>query len=158
MNQLIEYRERLVNRLEEATREFRAACLAVAKPDESVGADGWSVRQIVVHVRDVDGLVYGERVRRTLSEDSPAFLNFDGDAYMREHYEPGEALDSILDQLAASISGLVTTLRKLPPEGWSRESSHEVEGGGLTVQTWVERGLGHIEEHLQTVKTALQRG
>ena len=73
---------------------------------------------------------------------------------MAEHYEPDEPLASILDELSASITETVSMLRELPPEAWSRESSHEVYGEGFTLQTWVERGLAHIEEHLQTVQKA----
>jgi hypothetical protein len=39
-----------------------------------------------------------------------------------------------------------------PREAWSRESRHPELGGGLTLQFWVERSLGHIKEHLTAVK------
>jgi hypothetical protein len=154
MKQLIEYREKMLNRLEQAATEFRAACLAAGFPDEPIEADGWSVHQVAAHSRDVDQMVYGARARRTLTEDNPTFPNFDGDAYMRQHYDPKEPLSSMLDGFVASIQSLVKLLREMPPDGWQRESSHETQGSGLTVQTWVERGLDHIEEHLATVKKA----
>ena len=43
-------------------------------------------------------------------------------------------------------------LRALPAEAWSRESRHATMGSGFTLQTWVERGLAHIEEHVETVR------
>jgi hypothetical protein len=49
------------------------------------------------------------------------------------------------------VEGLCESLSGLPLEAWSRESTHEALGGGLTLQLWVERSLAHIEEHLQTV-------
>jgi len=48
---------------------------------------GWNVHPLAAHTRDVDKLVYGMRARRTLEEDNPLFENFDGDAYMAEHYD-----------------------------------------------------------------------
>jgi hypothetical protein len=87
-----------------------------------------------------------------LQEDNPEFPNFDGEAYMREHYDPKESLRSILDGFVTSIESLVEMLRGMPVEGWSRLSRHATQGSGLTLQIWVERGLAHIEEHLATVQ------
>ena len=154
MRELDEYHEKLINRLEEAANEFRAACLAVTTPNQPIEAGGWSVHQVAVHTRDVDQLVYGARARRTLSEDNPAFPNFDGDAYMSQHYDPKEPLGPILDTLVESAQALTKLLREMPSDGWSRVSSHATQGSGLTLQTWVERGLEHMEEHLATVKKA----
>ena len=152
MRELIEYREKLIDKLNTAAKEFQESCLAVNDPYAPAQPDGWNVHQIAVHARDVDKLVYGLRVRRTLEEDDPAFPDFDGEAYMKAHYDPKESLRGVLDGLVTSIGSLVRLLREMPAEGWSRPSRHETQGSGLTLQTWVERGLGHIEEHLATVQ------
>ena len=155
MNQLLEYRSKLVDQLEAAAEEFRQACLGVGDPFKAVEAGGWNTHQVAVHTRDVDRLVYGLRTRRTAQEDLPIFQNFDGDAWMAENYDADEPLASILDELSASVKQTVALLNELPPEGWGRESSHEIYGDGFTLQTWVERGLAHIQEHLDTVKKAV---
>ena len=152
MRELTEYRVKLLDRLEAAAVEFRAACLAARKPYDPIEKSGWSVHQVAVHTRDVDKLVYGARVRRTLAEDNPRFENFDGDGYMSQHYAPDEALQPLLEGFEASVRSLVRILREMPAAGWSRLSSHETQGSGLTLQMWVERSLGHIEEHLDSVK------
>ncbi len=154
MKQLEEYRGKLLNRLEKAAEEFRAACLSARDPYAEVEPGGWSVHQLAAHTRDVDQLVYGARVRRTLAEDDPQFENFDGDAYMATHYNRAEALPQLLDGLVGSVRSLVKLLRDMPASGWSRLSSHETQGRGLTLQSWVERELQHIEEHLATVRKA----
>ena len=154
MEELNDYRSRLVDRLEAATKEFRAACLEVKDIYAPIEPGGWNVHQVAVHARDVEELVYGLRARRTLQEDNPEFPNFDGEAYLREHYDPKESLRSILDGLVASVESLAVMLRGMPVEGWSRLSRHATQGGGLTSQTWVERGLKHIEEHLAAVQQA----
>lgn len=151
MKELFEYRKKLVNRLDAASKEFRTTCLAVKDPYAPVEAGGWSVHQIAVHTRDVDKLVYGLRARRTLAEDNPEFPNFDSEAYMSAHYDPKESLLEVLDSFVANVGALVRLLGEMPLEGWSRISRHETQGSGLTFQVWVERGLEHIEEHLATV-------
>ena len=152
MEQLIEYRAQLLKRLEESAREFCQACLDA--PARTVAAEAWSVHQLAAHTRDVEKFVYGARIRRSMTEANPLFMNFDGDAWMAEHYDPGEPLASILNELAASVSQTVALLRAAPPEAWSRPSQHETYGANFTTQTWVERSLAHIEEHMKTVVSA----
>jgi hypothetical protein len=50
------------------------------------------------------------------------------------------------------VETLADLLKTLPAEAWSRESRHVTFGGGFTLQTWVERDLTHIEEHLKNIK------
>ncbi len=120
MRELDEYREKLLKRLSDAVMEFCSACLAAAEPFAPIDG-GWNVHQIAVHTRDTDRLVYGVRARRTLSEQNPRFENFNGDAYMTAHYDPGEPLADVLEGLAASMYGLVALTRaaagELGPHG-----------------------------------------
>jgi len=152
MKELKGYRTRLINRLVEAANRFREACLAVKDPHAPLEDGGWNVHQVAVHTRDVDQLVYGQRARRTAVENNPEFPNFDGDAYMAEHYDKNESLNTLLNGFVESVESLAGMLRQLPVEAWSRESRHSTMGSGFTLQTWVERGLSHIEEHIETVK------
>lgn len=154
MKQLEEYRSMLIERLESVADDFRTACLAVNDPFRSVDEGGWNTHQVATHTRDVDKVVYGMRVRRTLEEDNPEFQNFDADEWIAAHYSPDEPLTSILDELTVSVKETASILKTLPPEAWGRLSSHETYGSGYTMQTWVERGLAHIQEHLDTVKKA----
>ena len=152
MKELLEYRKKLMKRLLKAAKEFRTACLAVREPHAALQG-GWSVHQIAVHTRDVDQLVYGLRVRRTAVEDNPEFPNFDGNVYLAEHYDANEPLSELLNGFVRSIESLVELLGTLPPVAWSRPSRHTTLGSGLTLQTWVEKGLAHIEEHVETLKS-----
>ncbi len=151
MKELLEYRTQLMDRLLEAAKEFRAACLAVKDPYAPL-EDSWSVHQIAVHTRDVDQLVYSSRARHTATEDDPEFPNFDGEAYLAENYDVSESITNILNDFVQNVETFVKLLQTLPTEAWSRLSRHAMLGGGLTLQTWVERDLAHIEEHLETVK------
>jgi hypothetical protein len=157
MKELAEYRTNLMKRLEEAAEAFREECLRVDDPYAPAGEDAWNVHQIAVHTRDVDKLVYGLRVRRTAMEDNPEFPNFDGEAHMAANYNANEPLAELLDGFVEHVRALVELLRALPLEGWSRVSRHTMLGRGLTLQTWVEKDLAHIEEHLETVREQNQK-
>jgi hypothetical protein len=151
MKELVEYRIKMIARLEEVAREFHAACEAVKDPFVKVEGE-WTLHQVASHVRDVEKLVFGARVKQTLNEDNPEVKNFDVDEWMSAHYNPAESLAQILDEFTKNVADLCVTLRRLPQEAWSRESRHEAIGCELTMQLWVERSLAHIEEHLQAVK------
>jgi len=152
MKELIEYRKSLVNRLVSSADEFRAECLNAKDQYAPLEEGGWNVHQVAAHIRDVDKLVYGLRTRRTAVESNPEFQSFDGDAYMAEQYSSEEPLDQILNSFVENIAALAQMLRDLPDGAWSRESRHATLGHGFTLQSWVERNLAHIEEHVKTVK------
>jgi hypothetical protein len=152
MKELAEYRLNLMKKLEDTAQEFRDECLKATNPRAPLQADGWTLHQLAVHTRDVDELVYGLRARRTAVEENPKFPNFDGEAYMAANYNAEEPLDQVVTRLVASVQALVEWLKALPNESWSRVSHHTTLGSGLTLQTWVEKDLAHIEEHLETVK------
>lgn len=152
MKELHQYRTLLIEKLVATAKEFRVECLAVKDMFAPLEENGWNTHQVAAHTRDVDQLVYGLRAKRTATEDNPEFQSFDGDKYTAEHYNAKEPLREMLDGFVASVESLAEILHKLPVEAWSRESRHATLGSGFTLQTWVERNLAHIEEHLATVR------
>ena len=152
MKELLQYRSELIERLDQVAHSFRNQSLIADDAFAPIDG-GWNVHQIAVHTRDVDKLVYGSRARRTAVEDNPEFQNFDGEAFMAEHYSASEPLNEVLDELVQNVDDLVQILRDLPREAWSRESRHVMLGHGFTLQRWVERDLAHIEEHLKTIQS-----
>jgi hypothetical protein len=152
MKELAEYRMKLMQKLEETANAFRAECLKAQDPYAPLHTNGWNVHQIAVHTRDVDELVYGLRARRAALEENPEFLNFDGEAYMAANYNASEPLEDVLSHFVANVQALIQWLRALPAGSWSRVSRHTTLGRNLTLQTWVEKDLAHIQEHLKAVK------
>ena len=151
MKELKDYRKSLLEKLVNTAREFRAASLGAKDPYMPLEEGGWNIHQVAVHTRDVDKLVYGLRARGTVEEDNPEFQSFDGDTYMAEHYNASESLSKILNGFVENVESLAEMLRALPDEAWSRQSRHATLGSGFTLQAWVERGLAHIEEHLESI-------
>lgn len=151
MKELKDYRKSLMEKLANTARDFRHASLAIADPYKPLEG-GWNIHQMAVHTRDVDRLVYSLRARRTVEESNPEFHNFDGDSYMAEHYNAKEPLNEILNGFVKNVESLLEMLRALPDEAWARQSRHATLGSGFTLQTWVERSLAHIEEHLEAIR------
>ncbi|SRR6266508_3727248 len=152
MKELLEYREKMIERLKQAADEFCIACKQVPDAYATLPGSEWNVHQIASHLHNAHGQVHDLRARRTVAEDNPIFQNYDAEAWMAKHYDDRKPLDSILDGFNAQVSSFVEWLQLLPVEAWSRESQHETLGSGFTTQIWVERALAHIEEHLDTVR------
>ena len=152
MKELADYRRSLIEKLVNTAREFRAVSLAVKDPYALLEEGVWNAHQMAAHTRDVDKLVYGYRAQRTMAEENPEFQNFDGDAYMAEHYDSGEPLEEMLNGFVENVESLAGILRSLSDEAWARKSRHATLGSGFTLQAWVERSLAHIEEHVEAVK------
>ena len=153
MKELIEYREKLLARFEEAAKEFCDACRSFKDPFANITGER-TIHYLASLVRGVDREAYGLRVRRTLNEDDPGFTNFDPQAWMTEHYDRDEPLENILNEFSESIHEMCKLLAKGPQPIWSRLSHHDVLGKELTLQLWAERDLAHIEEHLAALKRA----
>jgi DinB superfamily len=151
--ELLEYRTHLIHRIQSLAQEFSDACLAVRDPFKPIEENGWNVHQVVAHTRDVQIHVYGMRARRSVTEDKPVFANFDNDTWNADHYHTDEPIAKIVEEFQNDIRDIVPWLESLPPSAWSRLSSHELHGE-FTMQTWVERVLAHIDEHLETVQKA----
>ena len=152
--ELLSYRSQLIGRLESTAKVFSEACLAVKDPYAPVETDGWNTHQLAAHTRDVQIHVYGARVRRTVKEDKPVFPNFDNDAWNAEHYHADEPIVKICEEFLSDVREIIPWLEGLPLSAWSRLSRHEVHGE-FTMQTWVERMLAHIVEHLESVKKVM---
>ena len=150
--ELIEYRRQLINRLANTAIRFREACLIVKDPFAPLEPGGWSVHQVAFHTRDVQVLVYAVRARRTAEEENPEFSNFDSETYLAEHYDRNESMEMLLNGFVEDVNRFAAKLRELPSEAWARESRHAIMGSGFTLQLWVERGLAHMEEHIETVR------
>ncbi len=150
--ELLDYRTRLINRLESATLEFCAACRAAEDPFLQLKTGEWNVHQLAAHVWDVDQNAYGLRIRKVLEEQHPSFENYDADAWFLSHYDSSVPLEKMLTDLEQRAKEIVPVLRDLKPEDWNRLGHHQVQGD-YTLQTWVERAVGHLEEHLEALKT-----
>jgi hypothetical protein len=152
MNETLEYRKILLDRLLATAYEFRDRCLQLKDVNAALDPNGWTYHQMIAHVRDVEQHVYGLRARRILNEAAmPIFQNFDADAWMMEHYDPHEPAQKMLADFTVRIAELINILSELPVEAWSKPGRH-VQLGEKTLQWWVERSLAHIEEHLDVVK------
>jgi hypothetical protein len=147
MEELLEYRQRMVDRLAGSGSLLERAILLFKDPFLPLEPGGWNLHQVVTHLRDVNQQVYLPRLHRVLNEENPLFMNFDGETWMTEHYQPQEPLQKILAEFDEQCRTSSAWLSDLNNEAWNRSGKHPTIGVH-SLQWWVERMLAHIAEHL----------
>lgn len=119
------------------------------------GPEGWSIRDVVVHLADTE-LVRGMRMRRILVEDTPTIEAIDEGLWKRRlHYlwrspEASLALFELLRFANAEI------LRECDAASWERTAEH-TEDGRITLADFLQRGAEHAEEHARQIAALRNR-
>lgn len=109
--------------------------------------DEFSLRENVLHLRDIDIEGYEGRTMRILSERDPVFLDVDGARLARERNYNAQPVAPALEAFAASRARSVERLRAIDPADLDRTG--ELEGAGrVTLQELLERWAQHDSEHL----------
>ena len=87
------------------------------------GDDGWSVLEILCHLRDYQA-IFAERIRRILEEDMPRFRAYDEKARLAmvvENDYANQDLRAVLEDYLATRRRIIERLKPLSIEQWARE-------------------------------------
>lgn len=150
MEELLDYRKDLLNKLSTAPDELAKSLKSIRDPFQPLEPGGWNAHQVIVHMRDVNREVYILRLKRILKEEDPMFANFEGEAWMAAHYQAGEPLADVLAEFSSGCTSTAAWLANLPASAWNKPGSHPTLGRHA-LQWWVERLLTHVNEHLQQI-------
>jgi hypothetical protein len=115
------------------------------------GKEGWSIRDIVVHLADAE-MVRATRIRFILAEEEPLLAPYDEGMWKRKlHYlwRSPEASLALFDQLRFTT---VEILRQLDMKSWER-AGITPKGDRLSIGELIRRGADHGEEHSSQIKT-----
>ena len=113
------------------------------------GPGNWSIAEVVVHLLDCD-LVYADRMKRIVAEESPALLAFDQDSWAdRLHYAKLPGAD------AAALFGshrrwMTVLLRSWSESDFGRAGMHS-EVGRQTLAEVVAKVVTHLDHHLRFI-------
>jgi hypothetical protein len=150
MEELYAYRQQIVDKARDQVRRLRAG-LGQIDPEgifTPLEDGGWSVHQVLVHMRDVEQHAFLPRVKNMLMHEQPELAYFDEGAWMEEHYDEHEPFVAVLSGFEQARTMLLEAVEGADPQGWSREGRHPTQGL-RSVQWWFEYALRHTEEHLQ---------
>ncbi len=155
MEELRNYRHRLLDRLETVVDDLRAAWDAVPPGAQHTphGPESRTPYQTIAHLRDIESHALSVRLRCILDENCPQLALFDDGGWQEDHGSSGEDPQAILDEYAHLRAEELRWLRTCPPESWNRLARHPWYGL-RTLQWWVERCLEYAETHVTELKTS----
>jgi hypothetical protein len=113
------------------------------------GPEGWSIRDVVVHLADTE-LVRGVRLRRLIAEDDPSIEAIDEKLWKRRLHYLWRSPDASLALFELLRFANAEILRECDAATWQRSGMHS-EDGRITVVDLVLRGAGHAEDHARQV-------
>ena len=155
MEELIAYRQNLLTSLEEVVAELRQAAAAIPAADwhTPLAPNQPTPHQVLAHLRAIESQAIAVRLRRILDETEPTLPLFDDDGWMAAHYDPNEAVQSILDDYASLRQQELSWLQELPSAAWNRTARHPW-WGVRALQWWVEQCLLVARQHLEQLAPA----
>ncbi len=154
-------REEIIAALRRVPDDVDAACRGLSDDQmrRRPGKDGWSLLEIVCHLRD--GVSEeGVRVRRLVEEENPTLVPYDQDSWAIERRYRQDDPQRALTALRAFWTGLAYQLENLSEEQWARAGIHP-EIGPVTVRSRAERQVEHARDHLaqmREVRTGVTQG
>ncbi len=112
--------------------------------------EGWSVRDILVHLSDAE-LIRATRIRMILAAEEPLIVPFDEEMFKRRlHYlwRSPEAAIALFDQLRFTTMEI---LRQLDMKSWEKAGILP-DGERLTVGELIIRGANHSTDHAGQIR------
>lgn len=142
-----EYQD-VISRIRASAKTLKQAVEAVpAGTYDRQPLDGeWSVRETLIHVRNVVVMVYSVRIRRLCYETDPLFADYDEAKYRKASLERPEPVDDILQMIVTEHEQIARLLSSLPDEVWQRQGRHP-ELGPMTIDSLARLVADHAEEH-----------
>ena len=122
------------------------------------GDDGWSVLEIMCHLRDYQA-IFAERIRRILEEEDPTFRLYDEQARLAlviENDYVNQDLRQVLNDYRSTRCQIIERLASLRAEDWLREGKFAADDVvDLTMP--VVHTLLHDADHTEQIARILRR-
>ena len=120
----------------------------------------FSIRENVLHLRDIDVYGYEKRLRLMLTEDYPVLADIDGAKLAIERNYNQQPIEPALADLRRSRATSVQRLKGMPVRDLDRRA--EMQGAGpisvrRLLETWIEHDRGHIAD-LMELRRAIESG
>jgi hypothetical protein len=146
-----------------ATPGVLCALLAGLPPAalERPNPEGWSIKDIVAHLRDTEGVAFVERITRMLEEDEPAIAPIDPPARLEAGGYAERTLGDLLDDLARVRPVHLGWIATLTADQLTRPGRH-LKAGTITprdvIHQWAYHDLAHLRQILEMLQADLAPG
>ena len=119
----------------------------------------FSLRESILHLRDIDVEGYEKRIQVILSEDSPMLPDVDGGKLAQERNYNAQPIEPALADLARSRAASVEKLRACSEADLGRRA--EMEGVGKIelrrlLELWMQHDADHLKDMAELRRSAEQ--
>ncbi len=121
--------------------------------DAHDGPKGWTVLEVVCHLRDYDG-IFRARAQRMLAEEYPALAPSDHKALAVERAYNAQDLRQVYAELVESRQETIELFKGLDEEDWARAGLHPERGHFTLTDAAVQVGT-HDVIHLEQITRIL---
>lgn len=118
------------------------------------GPEGWSIIEIVCHLRDFD-IIFHDRAKMMVSEDHPQLPGFDHEAMAIDKNYKEEELAYVYYDLKKSREKFVEFFESLTDEQWERTGVHPEREYFSMTDAVMQVGL-HDIDHLEQITRVLE--
>jgi DinB superfamily len=123
---------------------------------ERPNAEGWSLRDIVAHLHDVEGIAFIERITRMLDEDQPFIRSIDPPARLIAGNYAARDMQQLLEELDLQRHDHAAWLASLSPDQLLRTGEHD-EVGEIRVIDIAHQWAAHDMAHLRQAALMIQQ-
>jgi hypothetical protein len=134
--------------------------LLAGQPDDvllRLNPEGWSIKDIVAHMHDAEGIAFTVRIGRILEEETPAIASIDPGGRLLAGGYAARALPDLLAELAERRPGHIAWLLALTPEQLAQVGEHD-RAGAITPAGIIHQWAYHELAHLRQIMEQLQVG
>lgn len=118
------------------------------------GPEGWSIIEVVCHLRDFD-IIFYNRVKMMLEQDHPQLPAFDHEAMAIEKNYQGEELAYAFYDLKESRERFAELFKSLTAEQWGRDGVHPERDSFTMTDALMQVGL-HDITHIEQITRILE--
>jgi len=120
------------------------------------GSDGWTVAEVVGHLRDFDGFFHG-RALQMRDQDYPNLPGYDPDALAVEHAYNRQPVAQAYAELVESRRAFIAFFNELTEAQWERAGVHPQRGHMTMTDAVMQVGL-HDSIHIEQITRILRGG
>ena len=119
------------------------------------GPDGWTILEVVCHLRDYD-LIFRDRVVMMLEQEYPTLPYYDHEALAIERHYNDQNLGQVYSDLRQSRAAFIELFAGLSEAQWQRSGVHPERGHFTMLDAAVQVGT-HEVNHLEQITRILRQ-
>lgn len=119
------------------------------------GIGGWTVLEVVGHLRDFDGFFHG-RAQQMVAEENPQLPAYDHEKLALERNYNGQDLAYVYDELVQSRRRTIAFFEGLTDEQWECVGVHPERGYFTMTDAVIQVGM-HDVDHLEQITRILEQ-